>query len=209
MEYRTLPKVNKLGLLALIILQAACATSGPETAAVPGASADSQSEYRIGPGDSLQVFVWGHPELSVTLPVRPDGMISTPLIENIEAAGKTPSQLARDMETALAEYVRTPTVNVIVQSFVGAYGDQVRVVGQAAKPQSIPYRANMTLLDVVIEVGGLAEFAAGNRAVLVRTENGKQSRTTVRLRDLLEAGDISANMPMRPGDVLIIPESRF
>ena len=209
MEYRTLLQVNKLGLLALIILQAACATSGPETAAMPVLSADSQSEYRIGPGDSLQVFVWGHPELSVTLPVRPDGMISTPLIENIEAAGKTPSQLARDMETALAEYVRTPTVNVIVQMFVGAYGDQVRVVGQAAKPQSIPYRANMTLLDVVIEVGGLAEFAAGNRAVLVRTENGKQSRTTVRLRDLLEAGDISANMPMRPGDVLIIPESRF
>lgn len=209
MEYRTLIKVNKLGLLALIILQAACATSGPETAAMPVASADSQSEYRIGPGDSLQVFVWGHPELSVTLPVRPDGMISTPLIENIEAAGKTPSELARDMETALAEYVRTPTVNVIVQMFVGAYEDQVRVVGQAAKPQSIPYRANMTLLDVVIEVGGLAEFAAGNRAVLVRTENGKQSRTTVRLRDLVEAGDISANMPMRPGDVLIIPESRF
>jgi len=209
MEYRTLLKVNKLGLLALIILQAACATSGPETAAMPVASADSQSEYRIGPGDSLQVFVWGHPELSVTLPVRPDGMISTPLVENIEAAGKTPSQLARDMETALAEYVRTPTVNVIVQNFVGAYADQVRVVGQAAKPQSIPYRANMTLLDVVIEVGGLAEFAAGNRAVLVRAENGKQTRTTVRLRDLLEAGDISANMPMRPGDVLIIPESRF
>jgi polysaccharide export outer membrane protein len=198
-----------LGLLAVILLQAACATGVPQTTASPVAAAEAQSEYRIGPGDSLQVFVWGHPELSVTLPVRPDGMISTPLIENIEAAGKTPSQLARDMEKALAEYVRNPTVNVIVQNFVGAYGDQVRVVGQAAKPQSIPYRANMTLLDVVIEVGGLAEFAAGNRAVLVRTENGKQTRTTVRLRDLLEAGDISANMPMRPGDVLIIPESRF
>jgi polysaccharide export outer membrane protein len=105
--------------------------------------------------------------------------------------------------------VRTPTVNVIVLDFVGTYGDQVRVVGQAAKPQSIPYRANMTLLDVVIEVGGLGEFAAGNRAVIVRTENGKQTRTTVRLRDLLEDGDISANLPMRPGDVLIIPESRF
>jgi polysaccharide export outer membrane protein len=195
--------------MALIALQVGCAASVPQTTASPVAAIEAQSEYRIGPGDSLQVFVWGHPELSVTLPVRPDGMISTPLIENIEAAGKTPSQLARNMESALGEYVRNPTVNVIVQNFVGAYGDQVRVVGQAAKPQSIPYRANMTLLDVVIEVGGLAEFAAGNRAVLVRTENGKQTRTTVRLRDLLEAGDISANMPMRPGDVLIIPESRF
>jgi polysaccharide export outer membrane protein len=195
-------------LLLAAVLLAGCASN---PSAVPGMAAQTnpQSEYRIGPGDSLQIFVWGHPELSVSVPVRPDGMVSTPLVENIDAAGKTPSQLARDMEAALSEYVRTPTVNVIVQSFVGAYGDQVRVVGQAAKPQSIPYRANMTLLDVVIAVGGLAEFAAGNRAVLVRNEDGKQTRTTVRLRDLLEEGDISANMPMRPGDVLIIPESRF
>jgi len=195
-------------LLAAVVLLTACAGQ-PKVVEVPATPADTQSEYRIGPGDSLQVFVWGHPELSVSLPVRPDGMVSTPLIENITAAGKTPSQLARDMETALAEYVRSPTVNVIVQNFVGAYADQVRVVGQAAKPQSIPYRANMTLLDVVIAVGGLAEFAAGNRAVLVRNEGGNQTRTTVRLRDLLEDGDISANMAMRPGDVLIIPESRF
>jgi polysaccharide export outer membrane protein len=210
MEYTALSRVAKFSILAAILLQAACATGDSQAVGdVPNAGTESQSEYRIGPGDSLQVFVWGHPDLSVTLPVRPDGMISTPLVENIQAAGKTPSQLARDMETALAEYVRTPTVNVIVQDFVGAYGDQVRVVGQAAKPQSIPYHANMTLLDVVIEVGGLSEFAAGNRAVIVRTENGKQTRTTVRLRDLLEDGDISANMAMRPGDVLIIPESRF
>jgi polysaccharide export outer membrane protein len=187
---------------------AAC-SGNPTSVSAPVAPTDPQAEYRIGPGDSLQIFVWGHPELSVDLPVRPDGMVSTPLVENIEAAGKTPSRLARDMETALSEYVRTPTVNVIVQNFVGAYGDQVRVVGQAAKPQSIPYRADMSVLDVVIAVGGLAEFAAGNRAVLVRTEGGKQTRTTVRLRDLLEKGDITANMPMRPGDVLIIPESRF
>lgn len=195
-------------LLLAAVLLAGCASN---PSAVPGMAAQTnpQSEYRIGPGDSLQIFVWGHPELSVSVPVRPDGMVSTPLVENIDAAGKTPSQLARDMESALSEYVRTPTVNVIVQSFVGAYGDQVRVVGQAAKPQSIPYRANMTLLDVVIAVGGLAEFAAGNRAVLVRNEDGRQTRTTVRLRDLLEEGDISANMPLRPGDVLIIPESRF
>jgi polysaccharide export outer membrane protein len=197
------------GVLVTIALLLTGCSGNPTTVPAPVAPSDAQAEYRIGPGDSLQIFVWGHPELSVDLPVRPDGMVSTPLVENIEAAGKTPSQLARDMEAALSEYVRTPTVNVIVQNFVGAYGDQVRVVGQAAKPQSIPYRADMSLLDVVIAVGGLAEFAAGNRAVLVRTEGGKQTRTTVRLRDLLEKGDITANMPMRPGDVLIIPESRF
>jgi len=168
-----------------------------------------QTEYRIGPGDDLQVFVWNHPELTVTVPVRPDGLISTPLVENLPAEGKTPSQLSRDLEKALAEYVRSPTVNVIVTSFVGAFSDQVRVVGQAQKPQSLPYRANMTLLDVMIAVGGLAEYASGNRAAVVRQENGKQLRIPVRLTDLLNDGDINANMTMRPGDVLIIPESRF
>ena len=168
-----------------------------------------QTEYRIGPGDDLQVFVWNHPELTVTVPVRPDGLISTPLVEDLPAEGKTPSQLSRDLEKALAEYVRSPTVNVIVTSFVGAFSDQVRVVGQAQKPQSLPYRANMTLLDVMIAVGGLAEYASGNRAAVVRQENGKQLRIPVRLTDLLNDGDINANMTMRPGDVLIIPESRF
>jgi polysaccharide export outer membrane protein len=194
-------------IMALLLITA-CTGNGPVTV-LPDEAPSVPSEYRIGPGDNLQVFVWGHPELSVDVPVRPDGMLSTPLIENITAAGKTPSQLARDMEVALAEYVRSPTVNVIVQSFVGAYGDQVRVVGQAAKPQAIPYRANMTLLDVMITVGGLGEFAAGNRAVLVRQTGQQQTRTTVRLKDLLDEGDISANMALRPGDVLIIPESRF
>ena len=168
-----------------------------------------QTEYRIGPGDNLQVFVWNHPELTVTVPVRPDGLISTPLVENLKAEGKTPSQLSRDLETALAEYVRSPTVNVIVTQFVGAYGDQIRVVGQAQEPKSLPYRANMTVLDVMIAVGGLAEFAAGNRAVIVRREGDKQLRIPVRLTDLLNDGDIGANVTMRPGDVLIIPESRF
>ena len=168
-----------------------------------------QSEYRIGPGDSLQIFVWNHPELSVTVPVRPDGMISTPLIENMRADGKTPSQLARDMEKALSEYVRSPTVNVIVTNFVGAYGDQIRVVGQAQTPQSLPYRANMTVLDVMIAVGGLAEFAAGNRAYIIRRDGDKEMKIPVKLNSLLNSGDISANIAMRPGDVLIIPESRF
>ena len=168
-----------------------------------------ETEYRIGPGDNLQVFVWNHPELTVTVPVRPDGMISTPLVENMKAEGKTPSQLSRDLETALAEYVRSPTVNVIVTQFVGAYGDQIRVVGQAQEPKSLPYRANMTVLDVMIAVGGLAEFAAGNRAVIMRREGDQQLRIPVRLTDLMNDGDIGANVAMRPGDVLIIPESRF
>jgi polysaccharide biosynthesis/export protein len=195
-------------LVALSLLLTGC---GGRTKVVdaPPAEAPVQTEYRIGPGDSLQVFVWNHPELTVTIPVRPDGLISTPLVENLQAGGKTPSQLSRDLEKALAEYVRSPTVNVIVTSFVGALADQVRVVGQAQRPQALPYRANMTLLDVMIAVGGLSEFAAGNRAVIVRQEGDKNLRIPVRLSDLINDGDIGANLTMRPGDVLIIPESRF
>jgi polysaccharide export outer membrane protein len=197
-------------LLAAAALAGGCASEPKEPAGAANATpAPEQSEYRIGPGDTLQVFVWNQPELTVTVPVRPDGMISTPLISGVPAEGKTATQLAKDLEVALSEFVRNPTVSVMVTGFVGAYADQIRVVGQAAKPQSLPYRANMSLLDVMIAVGGLAEFAAGNRAVLVRTVDGKQTRTTVRLRDLLDKGDIEANVTMRPGDVLIIPESRF
>lgn len=180
------------------------APSAPDTAAtaVP-------PEYRIGPGDGLNIFVWNHPELSLQVPVRPDGMISTPLVENLVAAGKTPSELARAIEERLSEFVRSPKVNIIVTGFFGIYSDQIRVVGQAAKPQSLPYRANMTLLDVMIQVGGLAQYAAGNRAHLVRNVGGKSVQIPVRLNDLLNKGDIKANVPVQPGDVLIIPESRF
>jgi polysaccharide export outer membrane protein len=195
--------------VAAVVILSACAAPKPETITVPVTPATEQSEYRIGPGDTLQVFVWNQPELTVTVPVRPDGMISTPLIAGVPAAGKTSPELAKDLEKALSEYVRNPTVSVMVTSFVGTYSDQIRVVGQAAKPQSLPYRANMTLLDVMIAVGGLAEFAAGNRAVLVRQEGNQQQRIPVRIADLIDDGDISANVPMRPGDVLIIPESRF
>ena len=207
---RTIATVRWAALVAVGAMLAGCA-SKPSVTSVPApeAEASPQSEYRIGPGDMLQVFVWNQPELTVTVPVRPDGMISTPLIAGVPAEGKTPPQLAKDLEVALAEFVRNPVVSVMVTEFVGSYAEQIRVVGQAAKPQSLTYRANMTLLDVMIAVGGLAEFAAGNRAVLVRTVDGKQTRTTVRLRDLLDKGDISANVNMRPGDVLIIPESRF
>jgi polysaccharide export outer membrane protein len=201
--------IARLAALAVTAMLAACGGKTQVVEAPAPAPVAVDTEYHIGPGDSLQVFVWNHPELSVTVPVRPDGKISTPLIENMVAAGKTPSALSRDMETALGEYVRTPTVNVIVQSFVGAYSEQIRVVGQAQQPQSLPYRANMTLLDVMIAVGGLAEFAAGNRAIVLRTEGTQQLRIPVSLGDLLQDGDISKNISMRPGDVLIIPESRF
>lgn len=202
----------KAAIVAAALLLAACA-SGSKTVTLPPDSPalqqEAQSEYRIGPGDTLQVFVWNQPELTVTVPVRPDGMISTPLIAGVPAAGKTASELGKDLQVALAEYVRNPTVSVMVTGFVGTYSDQIRVVGQASKPQALPYRANMTLLDVMIAVGGLAEFAAGNRAVVVRQDGNQQQRIPVRLQDLVGDGDISANMPMRPGDVLIVPESRF
>jgi polysaccharide export outer membrane protein len=198
-------------VVCALLLLSACA-GNPEVTSVPmpsRAPEPTPSDYRIGPGDTLQVFVWNNPELTVTVPVRPDGKISTPLIDGVPAEGKTATQLARDLETALAEFVRNPTVSVMVTSFVGSYSEQVRVVGQAAKPQSMPFRANMTVLDVMIAVGGLAEFAAGNRAVLVRREGDKLLRIPLRLNDLLNKGDVNANMPVRPGDVLIIPESRF
>ena len=198
-----------LALVVSVVLVGGCASEPEVVGTSMPVDEAPQTEYRIGPGDTLQVFVWNHPELTVTVPVRPDGMISTPLIEGVPAEGKTAPDLAKDLETALSEYVRNPTVSVMVTSFVGAYADQIRVVGKAAQPQSLPYRANMTLLDVMIAVGGLAEFASGNRAVVVRRQGDQQVRIPVRLRDLVDKGDISANIPMHPGDVLIIPESRF
>lgn len=180
---------------------------GTDAGANRAAASQQSSDYRIGPGDSLSVFVFNHAELSMAVPVRPDGKMSMPLIEDLPAAGKTPFQLARDIENGLTEYLRAPKVSVMVTGFVG--GDQVRVVGQATQPRSVPYRANMTLLDVMIEVGGLAEFAAGNRAKLVRVVNGKNTETRVKLKDLIQKGDVRANVVLQPGDVIIIPESRF
>ena len=165
--------------------------------------------YIIGPGDQLQIFVWRNPELTMSVPVRPDGKISVPLVEDLPAADKTATQLAREIETALSKFVRDPLVTVIVSRFEGVYQTQVRVVGQATDPRALPYRDNMTLLDVMIAVGGLTEFAAGNRTQLVRTVDGQTSHATVRVEDLIQDGDISANVPMAPGDVLIIPEAWF
>ena len=186
------------------------AFSGTVSAQVsPEPAAPDSAGYLIGPGDTLQVFVWRQPDLSVTVPVRPDGRISTPLIEDVVAVGKTPTELAREMEVALSEYIRSPEVNVIVQAFVGTFGAQIRVLGQVAQPKAVPYRERMTLLDVMIEVGGLTRFAAGNRSRVVRTVDGRSEEIRVRLEDLLERGRIKENMPMRPGDVVIIPEAIF
>jgi polysaccharide export outer membrane protein len=167
------------------------------------------SEYVIGPGDSLQIFVWDHADLSTVVQVRPDGKISTPLVEDLQAAGRTPTQLARDIEGVLSEYVRTPVVTVIMQGFVGEQAQQVRVVGQAVEPQSLQFRQGMTVLDVMIQVGGLSEFAAGNRAKIIRKSGGQQTEIKVRLNDLINKGKVEENVSMRPGDVLIIPESFF
>jgi polysaccharide export outer membrane protein len=164
--------------------------------------------YVIGPGDVLQVFVWRQPELSVTVPVRPDGKVSTPLVEDIVAVGKNPSQLAREMEKVLSEYVRSPQVNVIVSQPVSTFS-QVKIIGQVAKPQALPFREGITALDAVLAVGGLAPFAAGNRAKVVRETNGKRSEIRLRLDDLVNKGDMRQNIPLQPGDVLVVPESRF
>jgi polysaccharide export outer membrane protein len=198
-----------LALAAVVSVLAGCATSEPSVVNLPPAAEAVQTEYRIGPGDQLNIFVWNHPELSLSVPVRPDGLLSTPLVENVKAEGKTPSELGKDLETAMGEYVRGPKVNVIVTGFQGSLEDRIRVVGAATKPQALPYRAGMTLVDVMVAVGGLSEFAAGNRAVIARREGDKQVRVPVRLNDLLNRGDIAADVPVKPGDVIIIPESRF
>ena len=191
-------------------LFAGCASGGSgNSTGVPAPSEGAASSYIIGPGDSLNIFVWRNPELSVTVLVRPDGKISSPLVEDMAAAGKSPTQLARDIEAVLAEYEREPNVTVIVGEFVGQFTEQIRVVGQATEPRSLAYRDRMTVLDAMIEVGGLTPQAAGNRAKIVRWENGQQVDLPVRLHDLLNKGKIDANVMLRPGDVLIIPESVF
>ena len=198
-------------LLALSIGTLTVAGSGAQERVdtVVAATASENGEYLIGPGDTLQVFVWGQPDLSITVPVRPDGRVSTPLIEDLEAVGKTPTQLAREMEQVLSEFIRSPEVNVIVQKFVGTFGSQIRVLGQATKPGAVPYRERMTLLDVMIEVGGLTKFAAGNRSRLVRTVDGRSEESRVRLDDLVNRGRVEENVPMQPGDIVIIPEAVF
>ncbi len=180
--------------------------AAPETAVD---AADASPDYLIGPLDQLEIFVWRAPELSTNVTVRPDGRISTPLVEDMVASGKTPSQLSRDLEQSLRRYVKTPEVTVIVSNFSSTFDQQVRVLGEAQQPIALPFQAGMTVLDVMVAVGGLTEFAAGNRAVLIRGKGAERQSYRVRLDDLLRKGNISANVPVLPGDVILIPESVF
>ena len=198
-----------VGALSLLLLMlSACTKNYPPLEGGPP-PALATPDYLIGAGDSLNIFVWRNAELSASVTVRPDGKITTPLIEDVPASGKTPTQLARDMEKELEVYVRNPVVTVMVNGFVGPYNQQVRVVGQAAQPQSLQYKDQMTLLDLMIAVGGLTEFADGNGSKVVRVVDGQWQEFGVRIDDLINGADISANTYMLPGDIVIIPESWF
>ena len=195
------------GLVTVVVLAlGGCYSTYPPA---PAVVESFEPQYLIGPGDSINIQVWRNPELSMIVVVRPDGKVTTPLVEDLPASGRTPTQLAREIEKALSKYVQSPVVTVIVAGGVGPYTEQIRVIGEAARPQALPYRENMTLLDVMIVVGGITDFAAGNRASILRSVGGKKEQIGVRLRDLLRRGDLTANVAMRPGDVLIIPQSYF
>jgi polysaccharide export outer membrane protein len=195
-----------LGVFLLAL--SGCASKYPPLEGGP-APAQITPDYIIGAGDNIEIFVWRNPELSSSVTVRPDGKITTPLVEDVPASGKTPTQLARDMEKELSVYVKNPVVTVMVGGFVGPYEEQIRVVGQASNPQALPYRDQMTLLDLMIAVGGLTEFADGNKSIVVRVIDGEWQQFGVRIDDLINGADISANTYVLPGDILIVPESWF
>ena len=203
-----LPRASACAALCLGIVAAAAVAPVSAQQMAPAAAEAVGNEYVVGPGDTLQVFIWRNPELSTSVPVRPDGKISTPLVEDMVAVGKTPTQLARDIETVLAEYIRSPQVNIIVSNAMSAFS-QVKVIGQVTNPQAVPYREGMKVLDAVLAVGGLGQFAAGNRAKIVRVENGVQREFRVKLENLVNKGDLSQNLALQPGDVIVVPESMF
>lgn len=206
---RFAPASGPIGIV--FAAMAALLVAGCTTPKYPPAPNDAQVgdyNYRIGPLDTVNIIVWRNPDVSMSVPVRPDGKITTPLVDDLPALGKTPTELERDLEKALAKYIRDPLVTVIVTSFAGPASEQIRVIGEATKPQILPYRVNMTLLDVMIAVGGLTDFADGNAANIYRIGDGGKLYS-VRLRDLVKRGDISANVEMKPGDILIIPQSWF
>ncbi len=208
-KHRGISRLWGMGIAVLLALSlAGCETSDIKVEDLPKGEA-SAYDYIIGPGDGLSIFVWRNPELSRSVTVKPDGKISVPLVEDLVASGQTSTQLARKIEGELSKYVKTPLVTVMVSGFQGTYDKQIRVVGEAAQPRSLPFREHMTVLDVMIAVGGLTEFAAGNKARIVRTAGGQQHQAKVRLEDLLKDGDISANVPVAPGDIIIIPEAWF
>jgi polysaccharide export outer membrane protein len=196
-------------ITAVVVLIVTGCGGAPPLPPAPPASSLPSAEYRIGPGDSLNIFVWRNPELTLTVPVRPDGRLSIPLVEDVVAIGKTPTTLAREFEERLSKYVKEPLVTVIVDGFVGPIPEQIRVIGEAAQPRALPYRADMTLLDVMIAVGGLTRYAAGNDSVIIRTAQGEQNTYSVHLNSLIRDGDIESNVALRPGDILIIPQRLF
>ena len=198
-----------LSAMTAVVFAVAGCGGAPELPPAPPASSLPSAEYRIGPGDSLNIFVWRNPELTVTVPVRPDGRVSIPLVEDVVAIGKTPTTLAREYEQRLAKYIREPLVTVIVTNFVGPIPEQIRIIGEAAQPRALPYRADMTVLDAMIAVGGLTRYAAGNDSVIVRTMNGQQTTYAVHLSSLIRDGDVSSNVALQPGDILIIPQRLF
>jgi polysaccharide export outer membrane protein len=196
-------------LMATVLFGLVGCVGAPALPPAPPASSLPSAEYRIGPGDNLNIFVWRNPELTVTVPVRPDGRVSIPLVEDVVAIGKTPTALAREYEQRLSRYIKEPLVTVIVEGFVGPIPEQVRIIGEAAQPRSLPYRADMTVLDAMIAVGGLTRYAAGNDSVIIRTVNGTQNTYAVHLSDLIRDGDIASNVALQPGDILIIPQRFF
>ncbi len=182
----------------------------PMTHAIaPATTIPAEYRYLIGPGDSLDIFVWRNPEVSTTVIVRPDGMINVPLVEDMSVSSKTPTQVARKIEQELSKYIKEPIVSVNVGGFIGPYREQIRVIGEAASPQSLPYKEDMTLLDLMIIVGGLTDFADGNMAILARIIDDEQRQYTIRIDDLVREGDLSANIDILPGDIIIIPEAWF
>lgn len=211
----TMKFTNLLTLFVATIVLSACVSQTPrervgaDNNAGTTQSPSSDYQYVVGPGDTLDIFVWGYENLSLTVPVRPDGKITTRLVEDMLASGKTPTQLARELEDRYQVYVKNPTVTVTVNKFVGVPSQQIKVVGGGANPRTVPYVNGMTVLDVMIEIGGLKKFSSGNKAVLVRTVNGIRESYRIRLHDLLNKGDIAANRNVNPGDILIIPESWF
>lgn len=209
-SYQAVSNKIKFGVIALSFALAGCTSLPQLPPTQPLYNSEPAPMYIIGPGDNVSVFVWGNGDLSTSVPVRPDGRITTPLVEDVQASGKTPTQLAREMEQYLARYVKNPVVTVNVTGFVGRFSEQIRVIGQATKPSAIPFKQNMTLLDVMIQVGGLTDLANGNGATVVRTtEDGSRQQFVVLIDSLIKDGNISANINMMPGDILIIPEAWF
>eukprot|EP00697_Spironema_sp_BW2_P004748 gnl/Spiro4/16434_TR8832_c0_g1_i1.p1 gnl/Spiro4/16434_TR8832_c0_g1~~gnl/Spiro4/16434_TR8832_c0_g1_i1.p1 ORF type:complete len:208 (+),score=17.50 gnl/Spiro4/16434_TR8832_c0_g1_i1:811-1434(+) len=201
--------IRTLAVMAGIAMVSACSSTMSDAPSIIATGSVVTNDYVIGPFDQIQVFVWRSPELSATVRVRPDGRISVPLIDDLVVAGKTPSEVGHEIEQKLSSFVKDAVVTVIMVSMSGPLDRQVRVIGEASKPQSIFYQSGMTVLDVVVQSGGLTLYAAGNRSSIVRVVDGKQINYRVRLDDLLKGGDITANVPIAPGDIIIIPQSYF